>query len=724
MYLFQEKHSIPMAHMESEKKEPLELQNDEDSDLSNDTPLSELIKQETSAKQQRSATSTPKDITSSTEQPDADLQLNAEPKIDETAEVNAEQPSMLDEGDDNANDNDDDGDKVEDTTDLLENQASEHDDYTESAAAQTEQSNEFHVKSPEPADEKPMKIEIDMPIDSFESDSNEEKSMENIKRKIEALPELKDSNSSENSQDETKHENIDTVVIEEELDTETTDVMPDKLSDNAIAEPIEKADAETIAETIDDDTIVDVEPTQQPNEDKDDIIDSISIKDESNDLTMAKDESVEPNESDEVICDTETIESAEPVENDNKTESVGAEPCQVESVESIEEEAKDVPSTVDSTVDSTGVDNAVVEILDDDIIDKDEIMPESNEPKEEIKAEADSSQPETDDLIEIKSDDEKPEPNSPPEIKIETVDEASASKVKTEPEEMATESKQKPATPTPAAVKRKVSSDDELFEDAKETLEIEVKQPKTVTPVITCDTDDDSVIEVAKEEKVKRDYSRRKKDQSHNEKRIEEAPQNDDGGGSISSRLRLKDRDRSESPFIEEDSGEPSAKTKRRYSSTPNIDSLPNSPASSDDREYRSWKKSILLLYSSLAGHRYASIFAKPITDDQAPNYKTVILQPMDLQSLKRNIDSGQIRNTLDFQLYVMRMCYNAIFYNINDDVTCSRAKEMLHDALQLIVEFSVTWKKENEKPSTTSNTNTTNVTKSVRGRKSNRLMN
>lgn len=285
---------------------------------------------------------------------------------------------------------------------------------------------------------------------------------------------------------------------------------------------------------------------------------------------------------------------------------------------------------------------------------------------------------------------------------------------------------------------RKSSTDDELFEDAKEQIddvksedlqqiaEIDASQQ----PITIIDTDDDMPMEVIKEDKVgraKRDYSRRNKESTQSiDKRSEETTSSDDVFSTIGSRLRLKerDRDRSESPYVEEDSSEPPAKSKRRYSSTPNIDSLPNSPASSDDREHRSWKKSILLVYNGLITHRYASLFSKPITEDQAPNYKKIVYHPLDLQTLKRNIDSGIIRTTIDFQRYVMLMCHNAMFYNHDDKVLCERAKEMLTDALTVIEDFTDTWKKENEKSTTAASTSTGSTTKVVRGRKSNRLMN
>lgn len=668
---------------------------DDDSDLSNDTPLSELKKQETLAKQQRALIQTSKEISSTSEQAD-DTQSEAEQQqqLDQTIEI--EEDDQLNLGEE----------KMEDNVDLLDNQISEQEEYLESI--QPEQPHDFEVKPSEPLDEKPTKVEIDMPIDSFESDSNEEKSMENIKREIEALPELKDSNSSENSQDEKLQGTEHTELIEEKVDYGNDDHLKEEPVDEGTETIPIKEDTESVEKI--DDSIIEI----KSGDEKEENVDSISIKDEITDLTLTKDETIEQIEPEEIVCDTEA-EKVEPNESE-KVENVDEDPCQAETVESTEPESK-----VEQVPDSTAAEN-VVEIMDDDILDEDECMQDAeNQSKEEEKYEADSMQADADDLIEIKSDDEKQE-ESPTEEKVEKVDEPAPS-VKAETEESASESKEKSATLAPP--QRKVSTDDELFEDAKETLEVEVKPPKPVTPAIVCDTDDDSPIEVVKEEKVgvKRDYSRRKKDQSQNEKRNEEPTPSEDTGGSISSRLRLKDRDRSESPFIDDDSGEPAAKNKRRYSSTPVIDSLPNSPASSDDREYRSWKKSILLLYQTISSHRCASPFAKPITEEQAPNYRTIILHPMDLQSLKRNIDQGQIRSTIEFKRYIMLMCQNAIFYNMNDEVTCSRAKDLLMDALQLIAEFTVTWKKENEKTTAASSSSSGNVTKSVRGRKSNRLM-
>lgn len=90
-------------------------------------------------------------------------------------------------------------------------------------------------------------------------------------------------------------------------------------------------------------------------------------------------------------------------------------------------------------------------------------------------------------------------------------------------------------------------------------------------------------------------------------------------------KVKIKsENERSNSPWTEEEDNV--NRTKRRYSTpaTP-VDSVPNSPASSttayyeDDRDYRNWKKSVMLVYNRLATNKYASLFLKPITEDQAP---------------------------------------------------------------------------------------------------------
>lgn len=150
------------------------------------------------------------------------------------------------------------------------------------------------------------------------------------------------------------------------------------------------------------------------------------------------------------------------------------------------------------------------------------------------------------------------------------------------------------------------------------------------------------------------------------------------------------ENDRSNSPWTEEEDVS-SSQSKRRISTpaTP-LDSVPNSPASSstyydDDKEYRNWKKSIMLVYSWLAAHKYSSLFLKPITDDQAPGYHNLIYRPMDFHTLRKNIENGVIRTTQEFKRDVMLMLHNAIMYNKTNGTVYNMTRELQQEAVESI---------------------------------------
>ncbi|KAB0804917.1 hypothetical protein PPYR_01887 [Photinus pyralis] len=222
---------------------------------------------------------------------------------------------------------------------------------------------------------------------------------------------------------------------------------------------------------------------------------------------------------------------------------------------------------------------------------------------------------------------------------------------------------------------------------------------------------DDLNMEVNKlDHKAKRDYSRTKKRESEKEFDIllavekavnaqlesrdiieensmdknEEVDKKSDS--SLSAKPKIKvELDRSCSPWTEDDELL-CLRSKRRYS-TPS-DSIPNSPASSsvyyeDDRDYRNWKKSVMLVYSRLTTHKFASLFLKPITNEQAPGYHSVVYRPMDLQTIRKNIENGSIRTTLELQRDVLLMFTNAIMYNKMNDLIYKMALQMQQESMQ-----------------------------------------
>ncbi|KAK2879603.1 hypothetical protein Q8A73_023415 [Channa argus] len=130
-------------------------------------------------------------------------------------------------------------------------------------------------------------------------------------------------------------------------------------------------------------------------------------------------------------------------------------------------------------------------------------------------------------------------------------------------------------------------------------------------------------------------------------------------------------------------------------------DSIPSSPASSqfsvcsEDLEalqaHKIWKKAIMLVWRAAANHRYANVFLQPVTDEIAPGYHSIVHRPMDLATIKKNIETGLIRTTSEFQRDIMLMFQNAVMYNSLDHDVYHMALEMQRDVLEQIQQFLAT---------------------------------
>ncbi|XP_064082061.1 bromodomain-containing protein 8-like [Macrobrachium nipponense] len=203
----------------------------------------------------------------------------------------------------------------------------------------------------------------------------------------------------------------------------------------------------------------------------------------------------------------------------------------------------------------------------------------------------------------------------------------------------------------------------------------------------TDDDDDDRKAKVVKDSKLYKELESQSKKPDKSEKKD----------------LDDYEQDNSESKdWMSEEDGNFQRSGKRKISGadylgySPQIcESAPTSPASThygddmeSERSYKSWKKPIMILWNEIAAHRFASIFLRPITDEQAPGYHSVVYRPMDLQTIKRNIESGMIRNTAEFQRDMMLMFLNAIMYNTSDHNVHQMAHQMMQDTIATIESF------------------------------------
>ncbi|KAH8258055.1 hypothetical protein KR038_005119 [Drosophila bunnanda] len=184
---------------------------------------------------------------------------------------------------------------------------------------------------------------------------------------------------------------------------------------------------------------------------------------------------------------------------------------------------------------------------------------------------------------------------------------------------------------------------------------------------------------------------------------------------------KLPHRDRSESPMVDDETTTASdhstarSSTRRRCSSTPVIDSIPNSPASSehtdDRRETRAaTKKLFLSIYATLQESKHAAPFRRPFHEEHAQRHADLCLRPMDLTTIKRNIDSGFIRSLNELHRDVLLMAHNVLVAYKPHTNQHKTARLFVHDC-QAIKEFGQQAESPPLVPSTATPTNHQNNT-------------
>uniref|UniRef100_W6NQU3 AT hook and Bromodomain domain containing protein n=1 Tax=Haemonchus contortus TaxID=6289 RepID=W6NQU3_HAECO len=88
-------------------------------------------------------------------------------------------------------------------------------------------------------------------------------------------------------------------------------------------------------------------------------------------------------------------------------------------------------------------------------------------------------------------------------------------------------------------------------------------------------------------------------------------------------------------------------------------------------------KGRMMSTWNTLQEHRHSAIFLHPVTDRDAPGYSRIVVQPVDLTTLKREIDGNGIANPTVLLKKVFLMFTNAIMFNSTGHDVNSYAKEM-----------------------------------------------
>ena len=63
-----------------------------------------------------------------------------------------------------------------------------------------------------------------------------------------------------------------------------------------------------------------------------------------------------------------------------------------------------------------------------------------------------------------------------------------------------------------------------------------------------------------------------------------------------------------------------------------------------EDLEHQESKKSVLLLLGKIMQNNNAHLFISPVNEAASPEYRNMVYRPMNLGSVKENIDSGHIQ--------------------------------------------------------------------------------
>uniref|UniRef100_A0A915PUL5 Bromo domain-containing protein n=1 Tax=Setaria digitata TaxID=48799 RepID=A0A915PUL5_9BILA len=93
-------------------------------------------------------------------------------------------------------------------------------------------------------------------------------------------------------------------------------------------------------------------------------------------------------------------------------------------------------------------------------------------------------------------------------------------------------------------------------------------------------------------------------------------------------------------------------------------------------------KALMVTAWRMVSSHRHAAIFAHPVSDRDARGYSKTVKSRMDLSTLKKQLDGGNLSGMSDFKRNVLLMFANAVMFNSTGHDVNHYAKEMAIDTL------------------------------------------
>ena len=278
-------------------------------------------------------------------------------------------------------------------------------------------------------------------------------------------------------------------------------------------------------------------------------------------------------------------------------------------------------------------------------------------------------------------------------------------------------SKSVPATPVPATEDKAdhdSDKEDDVLADIDELLKDKVREGEITKEDIAIkqeneqksnDTEIKMEVDKVKEEDIKQEETLKETDppqkpmiteteKSSPDLKIKpEAPAIEKIPESIDPKVRTKSGDVGDGVHgldgVESVPGSPLATPAGSRSLTPTPPSTKSVTIETEsDRDYKAWKKSIILVWSQISQHKNANLFANAVTEADAPDYRDIVFRPMDLNSIKKNVESGHIKTTEEFERDLMLMFFNATMYNSSDHEVYKLTKDMHEDTEKILRDY------------------------------------
>ena len=78
----------------------------------------------------------------------------------------------------------------------------------------------------------------------------------------------------------------------------------------------------------------------------------------------------------------------------------------------------------------------------------------------------------------------------------------------------------------------------------------------------------------------------------------------------------------------------------------------------------RAWRQSVMQLWNQIAENKNANLFRHPVNPKKVEGYDAVVSRPMDLATIKKNIETGAITTIRDVEHDILLMFSNAMMFN------------------------------------------------------------